>query len=202
MDIRTRKLLDMDRAGEAREITPDEKVPFECGGCGGCCHHVEVPLTDHDLRQIAAHFQVTPRDFMARYGEFTAWNGFLPVAKLKFLPNGSCPFLKPNGHCAVHPARPLACRLFPYARIATADGRSRWFKLGESRHSGCPSGPDTPRRTVTEYIESQQAAPALAAEDAFITRCREILARSGPFDLLEELMAFRSRVRELYGDVW
>jgi len=192
----------MAASGEAREIAPGEAVSFECRGCGGCCWNVEVPLTDADLRRLAGSLGLSPAAFMKTYGEFSFGSGFLPMAKIRLTAGGRCPFLKDNGHCAVHRDRPLACRLFPFARIVNEKGEERWFKFGESRHSGCPSGPDTKRRTIPEYLEGEGAPELLAAEAKFIEKCRDILATSGPFDLFRTLMDYRKRVETLYGEVW
>ncbi len=199
-DVRSSRLLDMVSSGSAREIAADEQVPFECRGCGGCCWNVEVPLTGHDLRTLAAGTGLDPKTFMDRYGQFTLGSGFLPVARLKLTAAGHCPFLQSDGRCGVHPARPLACRLFPFARIVEADGTVRWFKFGEDRHSGCASGPGTKRRTVGEYLDGEGAAGALEGECEFMDRSRDLIAQGRSFDLLESLFAYRSRIRALYGD--
>lgn len=189
-------------SGDAREIAPGEAVPFECRGCGGCCWNVEVPLTDADLNRLAKATDLAPAAFMKTYGEFSFGSGFLPMAKLKLTREGKCPFLKENGHCAVHKERPLACRLFPFARVVNEKGEVRWYKFSESRHAGCPAGPDTRRRTIPEYLSDEGAPELLEAEARFIEKCREILAASGPFDLFRTLMSYRERVKALYGEVW
>lgn len=202
MDIRSRKLNQMIEGGEAREIAPGERVPFECRGCGGCCRQVEVPLTDADLHRLAGGLGVTPREFMKTHGEFTFGSGFLPMAKIRLNPEGNCPFLADGGLCSVHKHRPLACRLFPFARVLDSLNGERWFKFGESRHTGCLPDKNTRSRTIPEYLEGENAPELLAAEDAFIARCRELLDGSGPFDLFGTLMNYRERVQRLYGEIW
>ncbi len=202
VDPRSSKLEKMAAAGTAREIAPGEKVPFECRGCGGCCWNVEVPLTDADLSRLSKAVDLAPAAFMKAYGEFSFGTGFLPMAKIRLTPEKHCPFLKANGHCAVHADRPLACRLFPFARIVNEKGEERWFKFSENIHSGCPAGPDTKRRTVPEYLEGEGAPELIRAEARFIEKCRELLAASGPFDLFQTLMSYRERVKTLYGEVW
>lgn len=97
-----------------------ESVRFQCQpGCTLCCD-VEgyVYLTEEDLRRAARHLKMSAAAFEERYVYRT--RHLLRFRK----PRGrQCHFLV-NGGCALHPAKPTQCRLFPF-----------WPELLESRRA-------------------------------------------------------------------
>ncbi len=129
---------------------------FRCvRGCTNCCDRAGyVYLTEEDLRRAAAHLGVSATEFEARYVYRTRHR--MRLRK----PRGSqCPFLRPGG-CALHPAKPTQCRLFPF-----------WPELVESREAWqaasrtCPgigTGPLIQIGTALEIAdEMRRAYPAL-----------------------------------------
>lgn len=86
-------------------------VRFACQGCGACCvareHHTYVYLSFGDRKRLAAHLQITTREFTKKYTE--ASEGFVYLKD----PDKDCPFLKEN-RCVVHAARPWQCRTWPF----------------------------------------------------------------------------------------
>jgi Fe-S-cluster containining protein len=77
---------------------------FECQpGCTACCEtEGEVRLTSEDIRNASAFLGITAEAFVSAY---TTGAGALSGLR--------CPFLGPNG-CAIHPAKPTQCRLYPF----------------------------------------------------------------------------------------
>lgn len=79
--------------------------------CSLCCHDIEMLLTDDDLRRLAR----------ARPGEdfwFLADDGYLQLRTRDGPParggaGRPCIFLRDDGLCGVHDARPEGCRLYP-----------------------------------------------------------------------------------------
>lgn len=87
---------------------------FECQpGCTACCEaEGEVRLTPEDVRLASAFLGITAEVFVSTY---TAGAGILSGHR--------CPFLTSNG-CAIHPAKPTQCRLYPF-----------WPEIVETRQS-------------------------------------------------------------------
>jgi len=102
---------------------------FSCQpGCTNCCQvRGYVYLTEADLEKAAGFLKLSARQFEKRYVYRT--RHLLRLRK----PEGSqCHFLLPNG-CAIHPAKPTQCRLFPFWPELVEDRRA-W----EGARRGCP----------------------------------------------------------------
>jgi Fe-S-cluster containining protein len=93
---------------------------FECvPGCTHCCAvDGNVYLTEEDLQRAASYLGVTAEDFERRYVYRTRRRMRFRKPRTK-----QCPFLE-DGGCAIHPAKPTQCRLFPF-----------WPELVENRES-------------------------------------------------------------------
>lgn len=94
-------------------ISPaDVRLHFRCNQCGNCCRgEGYVFLTDDDIRRLAAYFDMSEAEFLARYTRR------LGSGELVLLDHGdarrSCILLHDNLCCA-HDAKPMQCRDFPY----------------------------------------------------------------------------------------
>lgn len=86
-----------------------------------------VYLTEADLRAAAAFLGVRPRVFEAKYVYRTAH-----LLRLRKPRHAQCHFLEESG-CALHPAKPAQCRIFPFWP-ELVESRSAW--RGISRY--CP----------------------------------------------------------------
>jgi hypothetical protein len=95
-----------------------EELRFACQpGCTSCCQVTGyVYLTEADLRGAAAFLGLSPRVFEARYVYRTTH-----LLRLRKPRGAQCHFLEEKG-CAIHPAKPAQCRIFPF-----------WPELVESR---------------------------------------------------------------------
>lgn len=78
-------------------------------GCTNCCRATGfVYLTAEDLMRAAAHLGLRPRVFERRYVYRTRH-----LLRLRKPRAAQCHFLKDEG-CALHPAKPMQCRAFPF----------------------------------------------------------------------------------------
>lgn len=139
-------------------MNPADGLRFACQpGCTRCCQQDGfVYLTEDDLRRAAAFLGISPLQFERRFVYRTP-------RRMRFRkPRGrQCPFLL-DGGCAIHPAKPTQCRLFPF-----------WPELVSSRQAWrrtarlCPGigqGPLIQIGTALETAsEMEHAYPALYA---------------------------------------
>jgi lysine-N-methylase len=90
---------------------------WACHNCGGCCREHVIGITAEEKQQIEA------QGWSAADGVPEDSPLFVPLAagwRINHQPDGACVFLAPNGLCRIHSkfgesAKPLACRLYPYA---------------------------------------------------------------------------------------
>ncbi len=155
-------------------------LPLTCTRAGTCCHGAQVMLTPWELARLAAATGLSPRDFRDAH---TADGG----TRLRFTGKAGGPRLKPacdmyaDGRgCTVHPARPLACRMYPLGRMK-ADGKVRYHHPGQelSCVSLCPSVQELPVQTVADYLRGQQIDGGTAAHDGYGRLVYGLLATAG-----------------------
>lgn len=90
---------------------------WSCHNCGGCCREHLIEITEEEKRRIekqawnAAEFE-TDGPLIQNLGR----NSY----RLAHQKDGACVFLNSGGLCRIHakfgePAKPLACRVYPYA---------------------------------------------------------------------------------------
>ncbi len=81
---------------------------------------------------------------------------------------GACAFLGSEG-CAVHPDRPLVCRLYPLGRHVSADGAKSFSHVEPHPQS---RGEFTRSGTIADFLVSQDAHPFMrAADDYYFWLC-------------------------------
>ena len=87
---------------------------FECTRCGACCTGEPgvIRATDAEIAAIAAYLEMPLEDVRSRYVRMDAEGSGIGERE-----DGACVFWTERG-CAVYPARPLQCRLYPF-----------WFRL-------------------------------------------------------------------------
>ena len=90
---------------------------WSCHNCGGCCREHEINISVAEKKQIeqqswnSSHGVPGDRPLVVPLGD--GW-------RLNHRDDGACVFLDESGLCRIHsrfgePAKPLACRLYPYA---------------------------------------------------------------------------------------
>jgi len=102
---------------------------WSCHNCGGCCKQHGIFITEAEKERIESQgwneSSGVPRDqpIFVKMGGVVgkAWH------RLAHKPDGGCVFLDEKGLCRIHakfgePAKPLACRIYPYAFHPTGKG--------------------------------------------------------------------------------
>lgn len=128
-------------------------------GCTECCRQTGyVYLTEKDLARAARFLGMSRRAFEARYVHRTRHR-----LRLRKPRNSQCHFLEAE-RCAIHPAKPTQCRVFPF-----------WPELVESREAWkataawCPgigAGPLIQIGTALELSREMRGAyPFMYGED-------------------------------------
>jgi Fe-S-cluster containining protein len=133
------------------DLELDSSFSFKCQACGACCHNKAIEIGPHEAARLAANHGLAVDEFLRVYAEDDG-------ATLRNLPDGSCIFLA-AGRCAVHPDRPLVCRMFPLGLIDNGRGRERYGCM--PLHPDCLGIVDRDG-TVKHYLAEQGAVPDLA----------------------------------------
>lgn len=95
------------------------------------------------------------------------------VLQFSGLPNHtgkrSCGLYEDGKGCSVHPARPLACRLFPLGRqIQNGAAQYMYESLDFPCLKECPEVLNLPKLTVEEYLVGQETFAFEQAQDAYL----------------------------------
>ncbi|MBL8173833.1 MAG: YkgJ family cysteine cluster protein [Bryobacterales bacterium] len=120
-------------------------IQFTClRGCTACCEQKGwVYITEEDLRRAAGFLSIEPAEFESRYVVRTRHR--LRLRKPK---QSQCHFLR-NGGCAIHPVKPVQCRLFPFWPELVSD-RGQWQATGHY----CPGIGQGPLIQIGTALES------------------------------------------------
>ncbi len=112
---------------------------WSCHNCSGCCRQHQIEITDEERRRIEQQNWTAADGIPAGQPMFQSlgprWNR---RSALAHQPDGACVFLSDDGLCRIHAkfgeaAKPLACRVYPYA--FHPDGK----KVTVSLRFSCPS---------------------------------------------------------------
>lgn len=147
----------------------DSRFAYQCKACGRCCRGKLIPVNPYEIASIAEHLSMTTTQVLARY---TSNGG----ATLKCLDEtDACAFFGERG-CEVHPARPLACRLYPLGRQVTAGGEELFAEVVS--HPQCEALREGDG-TVADWLAAQGAAPFLEASERYVALLRRMVAAVG-----------------------
>jgi lysine-N-methylase len=121
---------------------------WSCHNCGGCCRQHAIYLSEAEEQRIIHQQWVDLPDWPAKKGLFVA-DGPRGQKRLATREDGACVFLDERGLCRIHgkfgeAAKPLACRIYPYAFHPAGDG------LTVSLRFSCPSVVKNLGRPVTQ----------------------------------------------------
>lgn len=84
---------------------------YQCQRCGNCCRWPgHVKLVDEDITKMAAHFEMTEKEFIDQYTELHPSREALSLINKE---NGECIFLEGVNICRVQDAKPVQCKGFP-----------------------------------------------------------------------------------------
>lgn len=89
---------------------------WSCHNCSGCCRQHVIEITDEEKQRIEAQGWGSDPDTIGRPVVLSSGG----VHRLAHQADGACVFLDDQGLCRIHarfgePAKPLACRVYPYA---------------------------------------------------------------------------------------
>ena len=94
---------------------------WSCHSCSGCCRQHGIAITDAEHDRIVAQNWTAADGVSVGQSVFVRMGGWLGKKwwRLAHQPDGRCVFLDDQGLCRIHakfgePAKPLACRLYPY----------------------------------------------------------------------------------------
>ena len=129
---------------------------WSCHNCGGCCREHLIEITSEEKKRIDKQAWSTADGIPAGQSvvEKTGKDRF----RLSHQPDGACVFLDDQGLCRIHakfgePAKPLACRVYPYAYHPANN------QLTVSLRFSCPSVvQNLGQRVVEQASELQQVA--------------------------------------------
>lgn len=159
---------------------------YECRACGRCCRDKVIPLNPYEIARIAEHLGVTTTAALA---SFTDSGG----AALRTKDDGRCTFFDEGSGCTVHPARPLACRLYPLGRYVDAEGRELFAEIAPQEGSEGIYGRSG---VVDDYLRAQGVDPYLKATARYLDVLRELLpalaARQDASSVVDEATAAMS----------
>ena len=159
-----------------------DSFPLTCSRAGTCCHGNRVRLNPWELMLLAQARQLSPAEFREKHtrasGTVLLFNG-----KPNHTGKASCSLYEEGTGCSVHPARPLACRLFPLGR------QIRNESVGYI-HEGttfpclkeCPEVLQLPKLTVETYLEGQETSGFEQAQDSYLELMQNLA--DGSFELV------------------
>jgi Fe-S-cluster containining protein len=150
------------------EAARKEPFGYVCRACSQCCPHKYIQVNPYEVAHLAHFLNLSTTEFRA---VFTEHDG----AILKRDDNDACVFLAKSG-CAVHPARPLVCRLYPLGRRVAADGSEEWVRADPHPNS---QGAFTTDGTIADFVAAQGAQPFMEAADAYADWVRAAYAVVG-----------------------
>lgn len=132
---------------KAESLTLPVIQNWSCHNCGGCCREHVIEITEEEKRRIQK------QNWKATDGIDMSRPVIQPLGsnrhRLAHRSDGACVFLNDDGLCRIHDrfgeaAKPLACRVYPYAFHPKAG------KLTVSLRFSCPSVVRNLGQTVTD----------------------------------------------------
>jgi len=145
-------------------LTRKSAFGYTCNRCLSCCRSKKIQINPYEIARLAKNRGLSTTEFIARH---TTGGGTL----LRFRKDGSCGFLEAAG-CAVHPDRPLVCRLYPLGRTVSFTGEESFSLIERGR--GC-RGELRETGTVEEYLREQGAFPFMHAADVYLDLLKYLL---------------------------
>ncbi len=135
---------------------------WSCHNCGGCCRQHAIYITEEERARIVSQNWTPASGIPEGQPIFQEERNWLssPRLRLAHQPDGACVFLDEKGLCRIHgkfgePAKPLACRIYPYAFHPIGN------KLTVSLRFSCPSVADNKGRPV---LQQQKDLKTLAEQ--------------------------------------
>ena len=149
-------------------LSLQDSLPLTCSRAGTCCHGNLVRLNPWELARLADAKELSTQDFRKTYtiagGSILNFNG-----KPNHTGKNSCGLYEDGLGCSVHPARPLACRLFPLGRQIQNE-QTQYIFQGTTFPclKECPEVVDLPHLTVEAYLSGQETQAFEQAQDEYL----------------------------------
>ncbi|WP_305117273.1 YkgJ family cysteine cluster protein [Acutalibacter muris] len=132
-----------DRQLNVKPVSPSQRVDFRCTRCGACCRHLResVPLNTLDAFRLAKHLRAQGEKINCLDSVFARFAEPVPLHESGYSvymlktagPDDACIFLQ-NNRCTIQPAKPSACRLYPFAVEPKGDGLYTYLLSMEKPH--------------------------------------------------------------------
>ena len=139
---------------------------WSCHNCSGCCHQHLIEITDEERHRILDQNWKPADGIPAGQPVVVSHRGslFRKSYRLAHQNNGACVFLRDDGLCRIHakfgePAKPLACRIYPYA-FHPAGGR-----VTVSLRFSCPSVVASKGKSVVENRDELKSMQKLVVPE-------------------------------------
>ncbi|PIQ25875.1 hypothetical protein COW36_22325 [bacterium (Candidatus Blackallbacteria) CG17_big_fil_post_rev_8_21_14_2_50_48_46] len=153
------------------------RLNFACNQCGECCREMDVPLSHADLIQLRqAHPQAEPESFVRKHRSHPMHPEAVLLDQNYFIlylqrreSDDACVFLGEQGQCLNYPARPRACRSFPFDQ--QPNGRLRIMPDIDFLYQ------DYCDKTPVEKMALQEARKHLASGNDEFHRYHQIVER-------------------------
>jgi len=95
----------------AEKIDAEVWKEIDCLSCANCCKTMSPTFTTKDIKRIAAHFEITPKEFKEK------WLYFDKKDKDWMNTSQPCQFLNTtNNMCSIYEVRPDDCAGFPHLK--------------------------------------------------------------------------------------
>ena len=133
-NLRFRRYLhDHHSAGRLfRSAAVEVEKQIDCTSCANCCRETRVHISPAEIEAIARQLAVPPAQVIAQYTEPDGEEG----GRMLRQTGNECVFLSGNV-CTIYPARPGACRDFPYVTCTACALGSRMSSIFK-RARFCP----------------------------------------------------------------
>lgn len=145
---------------------PELQLPtlqnWSCHNCSGCCRQHVIEITAEEKKRIEAQGWDTDSATSGRPVVLTQGT----THRLAHQPDGACVFLDDDGLCRIHakfgePAKPLACRIYPFAFHPAGD------ELAISLRFSCPSVVENKGVAVSSRRSELTKIARLVVPDSF-----------------------------------
>ena len=170
-----------------RPVSPKDLAAFQCRLCGDCCRDLkdQLMLEPLDIYRLGRYLReqgqaVDTEDLYAQFAHAAMLTDGFPV----FLMNTTgtdhaCVFL--CGHrCSIYPARPRACRLYPFSVCPDKAGAKFQYYQCMDAHAGHFSGGEVRIRDWMMQNLSQEDRNFLGKESDYAARLGRCLHHADP----------------------
>jgi len=93
------------------------KKSYDCSKCPGyCCSYDQIEVSEHDIKRLAKHLELTPAATQTRYTKIDEGKTVLRHHKDEHFTSMCVFFDREARRCTVYEARPHPCRTYPYGK--------------------------------------------------------------------------------------